>query len=125
MAISLTDPVYGNYVLARAKAAGVETKGRKYLSSLARYPGDPKAWVQDISDVKRVCREGSMSCTGAVEVKGPAYLPEPKEGPNLAEDIIENAILNKLIDNPELRPGFKKRIPEMREQVIEEMAPEH
>lgn len=52
-----------------AEKAGVNTVGRRYLSSLASFPGDPTAWVADSHDIGRVCREKGWSCEGAVNVK--------------------------------------------------------
>ena len=55
--------------LAKAKKAGVSITGKRYLSSLARYPGDPEAWVSDRSDIKGLCKRRGWGCDGKVKVK--------------------------------------------------------
>ncbi|NJL70164.1 MAG: hypothetical protein HC888_00520 [Candidatus Competibacteraceae bacterium] len=59
----------GNYYRKVAESEGQNVKGKVYLSGLARYPGDPKAWVADRGDVTRVCEERNWGCTGLVETK--------------------------------------------------------
>lgn len=64
---------------AEAKRAKISTEGKKYLSGLARFPGDPKAWVTGRGDVRRVCEERGWECTGSVKVKaGPKKLKRRK-----------------------------------------------
>ncbi len=52
-----------------AHAAGVSTTGRKYLHSVARYPGDPQAWIADSHDIRRIAEEQNLGVTGFVERK--------------------------------------------------------
>ncbi len=54
---------------AMARKAGVSISGKRYMSGLARYPGDPKAWVSDRSDIKKLCERRGWGCEGAVKVK--------------------------------------------------------
>jgi hypothetical protein len=63
------DPNAGARYKREAEAAGVSTTGKVYLSQLAKYPGDPKAWVSSRGDVARVCKERGWACSGAVKVK--------------------------------------------------------
>lgn len=44
-----------------AKEAGVDTSGAMYHPTLARYLGDPKAWVKSDDDIKDRCKERGMS----------------------------------------------------------------
>lgn len=60
----------------QAARAGVDTKGRVYQSGLALFPGDPKAWVANKGEVKRVCEERNFGCEGAVSHKIDNSLPE-------------------------------------------------
>lgn len=60
----------GDYYSRLARGAGVDTTGKVYLSGLAAYPGDPRAWVSGRGDVKKVCEERGWSCDGSVKVKG-------------------------------------------------------
>lgn len=59
----------GNKYAAVAKERGVSIKGKVYLSGLARYPGDPKAWVSDRGDVKRIAEEQNLAIQGSVDHK--------------------------------------------------------
>jgi hypothetical protein len=63
-------PHIGNLYRRQAAAAGVSIQGKKYLSALARYPGDPEAWVTDRADVRRICEARGWDCQGDVRVKG-------------------------------------------------------
>lgn len=53
-----------------AQAQGVDTNGKRYLSSLARYPNDPEAWVSGLGDVTRIVGERGWNCSGAVDHVG-------------------------------------------------------
>jgi hypothetical protein len=76
----------GEFYRRAAAAAGVDTAGRVYLSSLAAYPGDPVAWVSGRGDVRRVCEERGWGCRGAVDV--PVRAEEPAPAVPLAPDIL-------------------------------------
>lgn len=65
----------GDYYARLARESGVDTTGRVYLSGLAAYPGDPRAWVSGRGDVKRVCEERGWSAEGSVNVKGEVRVP--------------------------------------------------
>lgn len=63
------NPAMGDYYKAVAEAEGQDTKGKVYLSGLADYPGDPRAWVDGRGDVQKVCEERGWGCAGAVNLK--------------------------------------------------------
>lgn len=63
------NPLAAKKYLAEAKKAGVNINGKRYLSGLARFPGDPQAWVTSKSDIKRLCESRGWGCDGAVKVK--------------------------------------------------------
>lgn len=58
--------VLGDYYRRVAEQAGQSTRGKVYLSGLAEYPGDPKAWVAGRGDVRRVLDERGWGAEGAV-----------------------------------------------------------
>lgn len=81
---------------AKAKAAGVNPEGKKYMPGLCR-PGvryDPQAWVSGRGDVKRVCEKNGWGCEGAVNVKAVERdEPGPDERPyRIADDIIDREV---------------------------------
>ena len=46
-----------DHFLGKAKKAGVNTRNAVYMSGLAEYSGDPRAWVSSHDDVKRRVKE--------------------------------------------------------------------
>jgi hypothetical protein len=71
-----------------AAAAGVNIKGKVYLSGLAAYPGDPHAWVSGKGDVQKVIERRNWNCDGSVKVKcdsGRMDAPQPDIANPLAE----------------------------------------
>jgi hypothetical protein len=71
---------------ALADRAGISTHGKTYLSGIAAYPGDPRAWVSGKSDVLAVARERNLSVEGCVSHKGHAV--DPGEDKPIADDIL-------------------------------------
>lgn len=61
-------PEFGDHYKKIAEQAGVSVKGKVYKGGLARFPGDPEAWVGGRADVERVCRQRGWGCEGAVSV---------------------------------------------------------
>ena len=75
-------PAHGDELRRVAESQGQSTTGKVYLGGLARYAGDPEAWVNGRSDVKRVCEQRGWGADGAVSVavKGERRLPPRKTG---------------------------------------------
>jgi hypothetical protein len=86
-----------------AEDAGVSTVGKAYLGTLARYPGDPEAWVSDLHDVRTKCEERGWGCDGAIKV-------EAREGEmtsgryRVADDIVEAHVDDEIAEDPALAP---------------------
>lgn len=73
---------------AEARRAGVNPTGKKYLGGVAGRPKDPRGWVSDASDVRRICRETGRGCRGMMDIK-PTYPDEPDDQPyRVADDIV-------------------------------------
>lgn len=55
-----------------AKAAGINVNGKYYLGGLADKRGhmDPSAWVDSVSDIKRVAKARNLNVSGIVSVEG-------------------------------------------------------
>lgn len=107
----------GNYYAHQARQAGVDPKGKVYLSSLAAYPGDPRAWVDGRGDVQRVCEERGWQCDGSVQVKG--VKAEPLDVP-IAEDIVQREMALAQAGDPGLA---EKSAEEVREKVVAKITP--
>ena len=72
----------------KAIAAGVNPKGKKYLASLAAYPGDPEALVDSRGDAKRLLEKRGWGSDGMVKTE--ARQATSGVGPYTpAEDIVE------------------------------------
>lgn len=87
-------PRVGDHYAAIARRAGVNVKGKKYLSSLARYPGDPAAWVDGKGDAQRVIEQNGWGAQGMIN-RPVTKVAEPTEVA-LAENIIEDRILDRM-----------------------------
>ena len=89
------------YMLAEAKAAGINTNGRYYHSGIADKRGwtDPKAWIEDSSDVVRVAKERDLHVTGSVN-----YTPPEREvkRKGLAKDVVNDLANKERKKNPKL-----------------------
>ena len=92
----------GDFLKAKAKAAGVNTAGKYYMHGLAAYPGDPRAWISDRGDVARIVAERGWGSEGSVKAT-----VRPAEGEasdiGVAEDIVESRAARLLQKNPEMR----------------------
>jgi hypothetical protein len=94
-------PALGNYFKAIADRAGVSVNGRHYCYGLGRFPGDPRAWVQDTSDVLRVARERHLNVDGIVNYQADPVEPAPDVP--LAPDIWHRETQALLAANPGMR----------------------
>jgi hypothetical protein len=100
-------------LLREAKAAGVNVRRAEYKSGLARYPGDPEAWVESKADCIRVAAKRGLTLEGGVnytppEIDEPAPLRKPYR---VADDILSREVARRTLERGE---------PVDREQVAEE-----
>lgn len=101
-----------------AKAAGVSTTGKVYLSGLAEYPGDPRAWVSGRGDVQKVAEERGWGVEGAVNVKRQPAPPRPAI--EVADDLVELHLAERLAKDPALA---EKPRDEAKHEVKESLKP--
>lgn len=106
-------PLVGEHHLAKARAAGVSTTGKYYSGPLARFPGDPTAWVDSLHDVKKICESRGWECDGAIKVDSPKYAGEEPGPYRVADDIVDSHVSDVLAERPELIP----KALEVREEV--------
>lgn len=108
-------PAIGNYYRKIANKAGVSTTGKYYSGQLARFPGDPQAWVSSIDDVKRVADKENLGVQGAVNRTSVRGITDPAPTVRMAEDLVREKVEAIVEANPDAK-GQEKKI---RKQVIE------
>lgn len=105
-------PDHARQMIAAAKSAGINPSGKYYCSGLAdkRGPGDPKAWIDSVADVKRVAMERNLTVTGAVNHKG---IPQPRpQSKPLSERLTREMMKVERRRHPTMKQG------ELREYVV-------
>ncbi len=105
--------------LAVATAAGVNVKGAVYKSGLARFPGDPEAWVRGRGDVQKVVEARGWGCQGDVTVKARDDV-EPPADVDVAPDLVDRRVEQKLAANPDLARADQA---ELRDAAFQEIKP--
>lgn len=113
----------GDAYRRQAAEAGVDVKGKTYLGGLAAFPGDPRAWVSDLGDVKKVCEERGWGCRGAVSVKAPEPAAPPKPGPAVAPDIVEAKVAEIVETRVAAVDRGRVDVQDLREQVKDRLKP--
>ncbi len=88
--------------LKNAEKAGVSIAGKVYVSGLARYPADPKAWVSGRGDVKARCESEGWGCRGAVSVETPEFHYEEPKHYTVDPALIAREVAQKIAAEPEL-----------------------
>lgn len=83
-----------------AAQAGVSTTGKIYVSGLARYPGDPRAWIGSRGEIKDICQAEGWGARGSVDIAPAERKEVPVCGP-LADDIVDNAVADIIDSHPE------------------------
>lgn len=114
-------PEMGDFYRRRAEAGGQNVKGKVYLSGLAEYPGDPRAWVSGRGDVQKVCEERGYGCDGAVTVKRDRSV-EPPPPVDVADDIVDEHAQMIVAKEPE-RGRTPEKKAELKEQVRQRLKP--
>lgn len=106
------DAVLGNRYKEVAEQRGADVTGKVYLSGLAAFPGDPRAWVADRSDAEKVIRERGWSSEGLINVKGQTE-GKPSEPIPLADDLAEHYADKEIIAEPKLALKPRQEVKEM------------
>jgi hypothetical protein len=90
-------------ILKEAKAAGINTSGKFYMSGLSDKRGhcDPAAWIDTTADIKKVAAARNLTVSGIVNHSG-TPMPPPKrtlskrlEGRLVKEEMQANRRLSK------------------------------
>lgn len=99
---SLTDvhPENRNHYLEVARKAGVSTNGKAYMPSLAKFPGDPMAWVDSRADVERIAHQNGFTVESpTINVPTPRYF-DPGPEVTLAPDIVDRELARMALSDP-------------------------
>lgn len=112
------NPQQGDFYRKVAEAEGQSVKGKKYISQLARYPGDPEAWVSGRGDVQARCEERGSGCAGMVNVKA-RDADEAAKPVDVADDILEREVAREA----EGQPLRKRELMDLKEKVKGRLKP--
>lgn len=89
-------PEIGNYYKRECEKRGGSVKGRKYLSQLAKFPGDPEAWISSRGDVQKVLEKRGWGSEGSVKVKARESDKEPAKAIPIADKIVDRETAREL-----------------------------
>lgn len=103
----------------QAEAAGIDTAGAVYLGGLARYPGDPRAWVRSRGEIKRLCEEQNLECHGAV--RHTARDVEPSPAVDLDPALLDAELRRVEKSLPEPLTGQERG--DLREAIYDDLKP--
>lgn len=87
---------------ADATAHGDNVSGAVYLPQLARYPGDREAFVRSQGEVRDRVEQRGWGADGAIKVTARTDVA-PKPDIDIADDIVEEKVLDMVAANPELK----------------------
>lgn len=94
--------------------------GKKYISQLARYPNDPRAWVSSRGDVLRICEQENWDCSGLVNYRATDLGTAPPPRIDIAEDIVQREMEREVEKNP---GAATMRREDLREKVRNRIKP--
>lgn len=88
-----------------ARAAGINISGKFYMGGLAdkRAHLDPAAWIDSVSDIRRVAQERDLHVTGIVEYTPPQK--EPPKSKDIDPAILRENVRKEMKKNPKLTRG--------------------
>jgi hypothetical protein len=100
------------WMLKEAKAAGISTEGKYYMSGIAdsRAHLDRDAWVSDREDVLRVAKKRKLELRGQINYQ-PSGPPEPPKRANGLNPRLVSELAKKEMAS---EPGLTKRAAEQR-----------
>ena len=107
----------------KAEAAGVRTRGKRYLHQLATEPGDVRAWVDSRGDVQRRLEELGWGCKGAVNTQVADSQVETETPYRVADSIVNERYADYLDQNPEAATATKREKVELKEKIREAISP--
>lgn len=113
----------GDHYRSIAEEAGQNTTGKKYLSGLARFPGDPEAWIDSRGDVERLAAKRGFGVEGTINIKPRESIEAPKAScPDVADDILNYHTEVIASQHPDSHMIDKQ---DLKEQVRERLKPKN
>lgn len=89
--------VVGRHYRKLADQAGVVTHGRQYMQQLARFPGDPRAWVASRGEMLAIAKERNLNVEGIINHKA---IPSGPLELGIAEDIAKAKAKKIMAEKP-------------------------
>lgn len=86
--------------------------GKVYMSQLARFPNDPRAYVSNAADIHRIASEDNLEITGAVSHKRERDVLPEKNIP-IDEKIVEREVQRELA----IDPGKATKLDDLRSET--------
>lgn len=111
-------PYLGDHYKQVAESHGQDVKGKVYKAGLARFPGDPLAWISGRGDVQRICETRGLDCEGAVTIN--ARRPRGVAGVDIADDILEEKVQDLLEKSVE---PLQESRQELKEKIKDKIKP--
>lgn len=118
-------PQTGDFYAKELIAGGGSPQGKVYLSGLARYAGDPEAWVGGRHDVAKVCKHRGWGVSGQVNVKFNQDCIDTNEpGVGLNPKIVDREVARDISEDPGVASTPKKKS-EHWKQTFERLKPSY
>lgn len=96
-------------ILREAKAAGINTSGKFYMSGIAdkRAHCDPAAWIDTTGDIKKVAAARNLTVSGIVNHNG-TQMPPPRK--RISKRLEGRLMREEMRANPKLSKGEAKEL---------------
>ena len=96
------------------------------MPTMARFPGDPQAWIASRSDIKRLAEERNWDVSGAVEHRCDESLmhelvAEQSPVVPIGQDILNREVFKECLRNPEKALNLE----ETKAEVTDRLTPHH
>ncbi len=110
-----TDPKVRDAYIGQAVRAGVSVQGKSYQGGLARFPGDPEAYVSNLDEFKAKAKARGLAVP-SLGIQGREVAPE--DGVTVPEELVQ-ARIGKMVEAGKLKPqDVEKRHDEIADTLL-------